>query len=670
MNFDSEILPPVLDADIDEMERCLRVKFDATRREILRSNKSFDVQAAPGSGKTTLLVAKLAILAKKWPYSRRGICVLSHTNVAREEVEKKLAGTIAGQRLLEYPHFIGTIHGFVNEFLALPYLRSEKQVIRLIDDEASGNFCQSLLYHDPSYSTAKFFLKRRNNFEALIRGLRIEGDSVELKSAGGKLPCGPTSQSFKQLLTIKRRAAGAGYWRHDDMFAMAGKFISSHPKAAEIIRWRFPAVFIDETQDTSELQSSVVGRIFPLYECVLRQRFGDPNQAIYDFGDSQATSDPFPREVIRSLPNSKRFGPLVAKKAEPLAVRKPDPELIGDGPQAGVWSDFVDPANMPHTIFFFKKDSAQEVLPAFGKLLLATFPDSMIQSSAFLARAVGRVGKVTEGAEETRPRNLSDYWPGYEPSVTKREPRPKKLSDYLHLAQRKRGQTGDYADVTRTVARGLIELIDKITPVDVACKARGINWLRESLSSDKAMLARLQDLLWGYCVELTPVTERTWQEQVSTIRGVLHPLIDGRWTRDAEEFSIWSSEFAGHPTNESLSTPIPPNRYMYSDAGREVEIDVGTIHGSKGQTHTATLLFETFQKVRDLADLLPWLIEGKTKPGQGPERLDRMRLIFTAMTRPSHLLCLAMRSDALGIDEKKVANISALQAAGWQLIFL
>ena len=50
------------------------------------------VQACPGSGKTTTLVAKLAILADRIPNDGRGICVLSHTNVAREEIEKKLKG--------------------------------------------------------------------------------------------------------------------------------------------------------------------------------------------------------------------------------------------------------------------------------------------------------------------------------------------------------------------------------------------------------------------------------------------------------------------------------------------------------------------------------------------------------------------------------------------------
>ena len=129
------LVPAVADADIEVTERYLGVSFDETRREILRSNDSFDVQACPGSGKTTLLVAKLAILGARWPHARRGICVLSHTNVARQEIESKLAGTAVGRRLLAYPHFVGTIHGFVNEFLALPLLRSEGHHVRLIDDE-------------------------------------------------------------------------------------------------------------------------------------------------------------------------------------------------------------------------------------------------------------------------------------------------------------------------------------------------------------------------------------------------------------------------------------------------------------------------------------------------------------------------------------------------------
>ncbi|VTR61289.1 Uncharacterised protein [Serratia fonticola] len=65
---------------------------DAERRSALLENGSRDFNAVPGSGKTSLLAAKLLLLARKWPHARRGICVLSHTNVARDEIAHRLAG--------------------------------------------------------------------------------------------------------------------------------------------------------------------------------------------------------------------------------------------------------------------------------------------------------------------------------------------------------------------------------------------------------------------------------------------------------------------------------------------------------------------------------------------------------------------------------------------------
>lgn len=76
----------ITESDIDWIENVMgnTIHFDHDRREIIKCLDSIDIQAFPGSGKTTLLVAKLAILAKKWSFSNKGICVLSHTNVARE----------------------------------------------------------------------------------------------------------------------------------------------------------------------------------------------------------------------------------------------------------------------------------------------------------------------------------------------------------------------------------------------------------------------------------------------------------------------------------------------------------------------------------------------------------------------------------------------------------
>lgn len=137
-------LPKITDEDIAWAVSILGLPDDAfsaekdggARERILKSTgETLDVSACPGSGKTTLLVAKLAILARNWPYRRQGMCVLSHTNVAKEEIEKRLGGTEVGQALLSYPHYVGTIHGFVNEFMALPWLRSKGYPIKAVDDD-------------------------------------------------------------------------------------------------------------------------------------------------------------------------------------------------------------------------------------------------------------------------------------------------------------------------------------------------------------------------------------------------------------------------------------------------------------------------------------------------------------------------------------------------------
>lgn len=97
------------------------VDGDDSRLRAILSLDSVDFEACPGSGKTTLLVAKLAIMALRWPSRQQGICVLSHTNAARNEINTKLSNSTTGVSLSRYPHFVGTIHSFINEYLALPW---------------------------------------------------------------------------------------------------------------------------------------------------------------------------------------------------------------------------------------------------------------------------------------------------------------------------------------------------------------------------------------------------------------------------------------------------------------------------------------------------------------------------------------------------------------------
>src|SRR3546814_6418864 len=110
----SPLVPEITDEDIEWVCHLMGLDTpDEPRRAFLTAGNTLDVSACPGSGKTTLVVAKLAILARKWPHRTKGICVLSHTNVAREEIQRRLGSTVVGQNLPGHPPSIDTTHGFV-----------------------------------------------------------------------------------------------------------------------------------------------------------------------------------------------------------------------------------------------------------------------------------------------------------------------------------------------------------------------------------------------------------------------------------------------------------------------------------------------------------------------------------------------------------------------------
>lgn len=109
--------------------------FDETRVDIIKNDNSCYVQACPGSGKTTALLAKLIILANKLPLADgKGVCVLTHTNVAIDEIKSKIGPK--ADILFRYPNFFGTIQTFLHKYVAaaaLHYFYGSK--IQYVDND-------------------------------------------------------------------------------------------------------------------------------------------------------------------------------------------------------------------------------------------------------------------------------------------------------------------------------------------------------------------------------------------------------------------------------------------------------------------------------------------------------------------------------------------------------
>ena len=79
------------------------------------------VRACPGSGKTYSVATKLLSYLDNWDRYHQGVAVLSFTNVASDEIYKKAFLLNKGIGKLDYPHYIGTVDSFINEFIVLRY---------------------------------------------------------------------------------------------------------------------------------------------------------------------------------------------------------------------------------------------------------------------------------------------------------------------------------------------------------------------------------------------------------------------------------------------------------------------------------------------------------------------------------------------------------------------
>jgi hypothetical protein len=117
-----------------------------------------------------------------------------------------------------------------------------------------------------------------------------------------------------------------------------------------------------------------------------------------------------------------------------------------------------------------------------------------------------------------------------------------------------------------------------------------------------------------------------------------------------------------------LDTPPAPGKngdsvYRYENGTSKVDIRVGSIHSVKGETHTATLVLETFWHDHNLQTLLPWL-DGRQSGGKSApvRKKDRLKPTYVAMTRPTHLLCLALKRSS--VNETDIANLTT---HGWRI---
>jgi DNA helicase-2/ATP-dependent DNA helicase PcrA len=601
------MMEPITEQDILDVEKKLSLKFDDGSKEFIKCSVTKDIQACPGAGKTTSLVAKLDIISNQMPFpGNSGVLVLTHTNVAVDEIRSKLGYNAS--KLMGYPNHIGTFQSFVNKYLAIPmYVNIFKKRPEKIDSEF---FNEKLKAKMNSNFIGKFILDRSedNNYtsvEKFLDALSIYDDKISLQQPGrNKTIISNRSKIFSSVKTylekdVVNQVISDGCISFSHCYELAEHYLGEYPEMADVISSRFKYVFVDEAQDTDRRQFDILGKIFDDSESII-QRVGDNDQSIFNFSSTDNLTWDVSQDYI-TINNTKRLSSKVSKVASYFSITNHN--IISE-----------NDIDIAPVIIVFDDCDINKVIAKFGELIKDN-ELHLLDKAVF--KAVGNSAKK----HDTHHR-IPDYVEGY----------LKADADFIG--------GNDFKDKLNTS-------INNISPRHIKSHFWSliVEYLTESgiKNDDKNFTSRslinhlkvnneeLLDQLLTNCLDIF---------EVSNVGGELNPYLGTSLKA--------LSEFIAFEYNEDLLLTVISNYKLDKDKQRKnivsleyedetLDISISTVHMAKGETHTATLILETYNRGYDLYQLLP-LLKGKKKKIFPAKK----KVIYVGMTRPTHLLCIAL----------------------------
>jgi len=606
------IIENITDEEISRFE-CDNIVFDDKRKAILKSFESEDFQAVPGSGKTTLLVTKLLLIAEKWDFINRGICVLSHTNVAKDEIYKKINKFGLGKQLLKkYPHFIGTIQEFVDKFLAFPVIRSMGYNIHIVDDDMCVKKLENILSHN-----TKEYIKRKikkSLYDLKLNDLYYDDNkNICFRINNPFFEKHSESDSYKDLDDKKKQLLEEGYYFYDEMYVFA-KFGIDHFINIARIQNRFPLVFIDEAQDNNSKQNGLLEKVFYNEGCIY-QRFGDQDQAIYDFGgdDVEDNTGIFGGRLssIR-LNDSKRFSSSQIKFINLFKISGVD-----------LRSEIND-SNAQQKIIYYKQENIYGVVKQFLQLV----DDKFESSENPVIKIIGHVGKNSE--DRDKDRRIDSYVENYK--KFRKDSKYEYLIDIFY-------NTKDNLDKFNKNYYAIIDFIlsnfniSEYNGKKLSIKNKSL--IREYLKN-KDIENRFKKSVC--CLIKNDLSCEKWYEFINCIRDIFKI---GQNANENNLLDFKENKMAGENIITEIKNPIQAficdnSNCLYSPQ-KHIKVRVDTIHGVKGETHDATLVLETnYRKCNDVS----YCLENSGEESNTKKKLKRQ--LYVATSRARKLLCIAV----------------------------
>ncbi|GAE24404.1 ATP-dependent DNA helicase UvrD/PcrA [Halalkalibacter wakoensis JCM 9140] len=617
---------------IEYIERQLLPKgssFTEEQKQVIFSEGSANIIAGPGSGKTTVLIAKFAYLLQVVT-TGRGICIITHTNVAVDEIRTQLKRV--GINNIVYPHFIGTIHEFFNYFFsykAYQALFTEKTPALLEEDDYTERFkIKFEHYRTDNYRGRAPISKMKSSYLVFT-----QDNKITLMS-----DCHYSNERI--VLNSLVDIISNGEIRHNDTLSLAKWYIEKHIEQIRLaFSSRFAWVILDEAQDTSIIQFDLLNQIINLNE-INFQRYGDPYQSLYNMYDHNSIDAWVPYEEKGmfdsiELSNSTRFGNSIAKILKTTCIE--EYSSFNGNPEVNSFK--------PHLLIYNDKS---DVIPTYLSLV-----NELYSRNESFKRSKRKIAVV--GSEHA---HLKQYKQSYD------KPQNVKIRTesiirllyniivkgfYSSLKSNRLTQQISLKDLKALLSSELIELKSNIALI--LKEVINNNGVYSDVNTE-LLIAVFNEVIKHFCP--TETVELNYADMVALV------------TKESQ------STFQTYTSSESSKKELISNEELF----------FGTVHAVKGETHKATLLIDSsiteFKFTPDevtynLVDLIFEYLTGdhidymSTGFDRGLQQATKkaLKISYVALSRPTHLVCVAVEGKILGDNLKYIVDKSS--KFGWEI---
>jgi len=572
------------------------------KEKTIKENGLFVVKAGPGSGKTTCVAKRLAEKHVKWKYSNRGIVTISFTNVAWKKIEDILSKQFNINIPISYPHFLGTIDSFINQYIFLPFghlVMGCNKRPELVGPP----------YNDwePIGSGWRYWKNKECNSYCKLNNFSYDIND-NLFDFSPKNHFNNCESNHRYCEKLKKEFNQDGYATQLDANYFALKILKKFPQIAKALNYRFPVLMIDEAQDTSEIQMKIVDLLIEngLKEVML---IGDPDQAIFEWRTAKPKlfEEKYKRWKYVNLKENYRSSQKICNFFSEISSFDISLEAAN--------KEYKDFDFIPQIWEYCERQNQDEIIRKFLELCKDNKIDLNSKNIAILIRS----------------RNFLQEIKGIRSKNNPLEPWNDRISKNI-IRSRYLYDIGRYSDAFRTLERSICE-IEK----------------NKSFCSKQELESIINE--YGFV---------QWRKEIYRIINFLpstyKELQLGEWVKQSKEILENNISIISNSNFQlKIKGDRKPNKYSESHfddifAKKEARTDeknytIGTIHSVKGETFVAVLLF--VRKNAGNSQKYSNVLKSKI------EENEELRTIYVAITRPRKVLVIAVPKGEKVIWEDK-----------------